>query len=102
MRFLKILLVDVFVLGLFFSVTSQAASFDCTKASSKIEKIICTDKYLSKMDEDLAAAYKRGQQNDKQADFLRREQMVWLKGRNNCTDAACVRCFYSASVGNGQ
>jgi uncharacterized protein len=35
----------------------HAASFDCKKASQPLEKVICGDAELSKLDEDLAASY---------------------------------------------
>lgn len=38
---------------------AAATSFDCTKASTEQEKAICADPKLSKLDEDLAAAYKK-------------------------------------------
>jgi uncharacterized protein len=43
--------------GLVLQGAAQAASFDCAKAQSKVEKIICADAELSKLDEDLATAY---------------------------------------------
>jgi len=36
---------------------AQAASFDCKKATQPLDKRICADAELSKLDEDLAAAY---------------------------------------------
>lgn len=35
----------------------SAASFDCAKARTKVEKLICNDPQLSRQDEDLAHAY---------------------------------------------
>jgi uncharacterized protein len=37
--------------------TAQAASFDCKKATARIEKTICGDPELSRADERLAAAF---------------------------------------------
>ncbi|MGL5738758.1 MAG: lysozyme inhibitor LprI family protein, partial [Plesiomonas shigelloides] len=34
------------------------ASFDCAKAVTPLEKLICDDPYLSALDESLAGAYK--------------------------------------------
>jgi len=42
---------------LLFASTAQAASFDCGKASSNVEKPICADAKLSKLDEKFAEAY---------------------------------------------
>lgn len=35
----------------------DAASFDCRKATSEVEKMICEDQTLSNTDEELAALY---------------------------------------------
>lgn len=34
------------------AVPVQAASFDCGKAGTKVEKLVCADAELSKLDED--------------------------------------------------
>jgi uncharacterized protein len=48
----------ILVLGwLVLEFTAQAASFDCGKAGTKVEKIVCSDADLSKLDEELNAAY---------------------------------------------
>lgn len=39
------------------AVPAGAASFDCAKTRSKVEKLICKDPQLSRQDEDLAKAY---------------------------------------------
>ena len=43
--------------------TVEAASFDCAKANSKIEKLICNDNELSLLDEKLNLAYKAALQD---------------------------------------
>src|SRR5215472_14292419 len=48
-----------FIVALAFIGTSQAASFDCAKAQTKVEKLICSNPTLSKADDALAAAYKK-------------------------------------------
>lgn len=40
------------------SAATQAASFDCAKATSKMERLICSDTQLSSLDETLAKEYK--------------------------------------------
>lgn len=47
-----IILGSLFLLG-----TAQAASFDCAKAKSEVEKLICSNDELSKLDESLNEAY---------------------------------------------
>lgn len=73
---------------------AQGASFDCGKAATKVEKIICGDHELSKLDEELSAAYKAALQNEKQADSIKQAQKQWMKERNVCADAACVKWGY--------
>ena len=37
----------------------SAASFDCAKASTKVEELVCADAALSAQDETLAAVYRQ-------------------------------------------
>jgi len=68
---------------------AYAVSFDCNKASTKIEKRICENNKLSNLDTKLAGQYEllTGIQNDKvKVDKLKSEQRKWLEDRNSkCT-----------------
>lgn len=72
--------------------TASAASFDCTKAISRIEKRICDDPVLSKLDSVLANNYS----SMIEADFggskanLKAEQRSWMAKRNTCKDRGCL------------
>lgn len=72
----------------------HAASFDCAKAQTKVEKLICADAELSKLDESLSASYSAALQDQSQAKTARREQKLWLKERNACEDKDCLMEFY--------
>ena len=74
--------------------TAQAASFDCTKAATKVEKFICSDNQLSKLDEELDSSYKTAIQKANQANTIRQSQKQWLKQRNNCQDIECLSSAY--------
>ena len=76
----------------------QAASFDCAKAGTKIEKLICGDAELSKLDEELNAAYKAAVQDKTKAKAVKQAQKQWMKERNGCEDAACVKGAYEARL----
>lgn len=78
--------------------SAQASSFDCAKAGTKVEKLICGDAEISKLDEELSAAYKTALQDGKQADTTRQAQKRWMKERNGCSDAACVKRAYEARL----
>lgn len=83
---------------LMLSITAHAASFDCTKATTAVEKLICTDAELSKFDEELNAAYKAALQDKTQADTIKQAQKKWLKERNTCADLACVESAYKTRL----
>jgi len=71
-------------------------SFDCAKASSKVEKLICSDKNLSDTDAMLAEDYKAllATTDDK---GVKQRQLAWLKNvRNACNDVACLQKAYDA------
>ncbi|ABC29793.1 uncharacterized protein conserved in bacteria, putative lipoprotein [Hahella chejuensis KCTC 2396] len=73
---------------------SAAASFDCAKASSSVEALICEDDQLSSLDERLAAAYKQARESGfgKEIKF---SQTLWLNNsRNLCEDAECLLRVY--------
>jgi uncharacterized protein len=78
--------------------SAQAASFDCANAQTKVEKMICTDKQLSKLDEDLAVLYATQLKRDSGYEIVRQAQKQWLKVRNNCIDANCLRNIYSTRI----
>ncbi len=79
---------------------AQAASFDCAKANTKIEKLICGDAGLSKLDDELGEAYKHAidQQDDK--DRIVKEQKHWLKETLKlCQDTNCLKSAYRRRIG---
>ncbi|MFJ3059034.1 lysozyme inhibitor LprI family protein [Herbaspirillum sp. NPDC087042] len=77
----------------------HAASFDCAKASTKIEKAICGDEQLSKLDSDLMTAYKVAQTSATDPNKLKSEQKAWLQAsRNKCEDARCIKTAYEDRI----
>ena len=71
-----------------------AASFDCSKASTRVEKVICADPLLSEFDTALASAYRTTVSQAFSSQEIRREQASWLKKRNACREANCLRAAY--------
>lgn len=86
------------ILGWLLLASAQAASFDCAKAQAKVEHLICDNPEISKLDEELAAGYKAALQERVQAEAARREQKRWVKERNACADAGCVRGVYETRL----
>ena len=83
------------ILALFALVgTAQGASFDCMKAQSKVEHLICNTSELSTLDDDLAASYKTATHDKSQAEAIKLAQKQWLRVRGNCADIACIKTVY--------
>ena len=78
-----------------------AASFDCAKATSEIEKLICSNADISKLDDELSRLYKYvyaysvDREEQKQ---LKLKQLSWLKRRNVCLTRTCIRNAYNARL----
>lgn len=86
--------VTSFLLASSFSVGAQAASFDCAKAGTNIEKLICSNESISAQDENLAKTYKSALDASADKNELKQQQLAWLKTRNTCTDDTCLTQRY--------
>jgi len=87
-----------------------AASFDCSKASTPQEKAVCADPKLSKLDDDLAAAYRNvlAQLSPAGAEEVRQDERAWVLWlRQACPDrnsqlrgiGVCLTNEYSGRLG---
>jgi len=98
LRWGKLFIITV-LLGLF-STQAIAASFDCNKAASWLEKTVCSNPELSKLDEELAKAYhdalaslsREGQKETKQY------QRQWLKELSSCQSVGCLKDVYKERI----
>ena len=68
-------------------------SFNCTQARTSVENTICADKNLSRLDFILARNYKALTTMDIGAKLVT-DQRVWLKQRNACKTADCLKNAY--------
>ena len=75
-----------------------AASFDCGKATSEVEKIICGDDELSRLDESLNKAYLQALEWKDIKNRIIKSQRQWLKVRNACKDAECLKNAYEIRI----
>jgi uncharacterized protein YecT (DUF1311 family) len=76
-------------------------SFDCAKASTQVEKTICADAALSQLDAALSANYRSKatfKLGKNQTRFIA-DQRAWLKQRNTCQTADCLRESYTLRIG---
>jgi uncharacterized protein len=75
---------------------TQAASFDCSKAASVTEKLICNSARVSELDEHLGRYYGAARAElGRGGACLVPTQRDWLrKVRNACNDSACLERVY--------
>lgn len=76
---------------------ASAASFDCARAISKVERIVCGDPSLSARDEGLARLYGAALKTRHGGD-TRIKQRAWLADLQRCADLACVSDRYNEQI----
>jgi hypothetical protein len=69
-------------------------SFECAKATTAVEEIICATPVLGFLDHALGAAYKQHQSGSTDRPASRREQLEWVASRDVCKDDACIMQTY--------
>lgn len=86
--------------------SAAKASFDCAKAGSSAEKLVCSDPLLAELDVETARLYALaeatpGGDAQRMAE-LRATQRGWIKGRDDCWKAddekACVTASYAGRI----
>lgn len=84
----------VFV-SIFCSVDAQAAKNECHRASSRVEKLICSDDEIVSLESQLKAAYESALQSGDSI-AIKEEQLSWVKAeRNICKDVSCLKSAYT-------
>ena len=75
--------------------TPVIPSFDCTKASSVVEKLICSTPELAAADSEMAGVYKRAYAaHGPDSASIKQGQREFIAKRNLCGTAACVSDAY--------
>ena len=78
---------------------SAAASFDCSKAASREEKLVCGNPQVSAADEELAGAYRVALESLPDREKLKKEQQAWIRNeRNACRDAQAMLNAYKSRI----
>ena len=86
------------IFGLFMALSIDAASFDCGKAASKVEKMICDNDELSHLDEEMSVVYKTALKDVRNADIIKQAQKKWIKERNEYAEAIHVKQAYQKQL----
>ena len=78
---------------------AHAASFDCAQARTDVEKLICADNALSKLDDSLEAQYRQALKRHDIRETVKQSQQDWLKNsRNICRTGECVKKAYDTRI----
>lgn len=92
----------LYLITFLFAVSNaQAVSFNCAKASSFVEKAICNDSLLGKLDDTLSENYNGTMAvniGDGAKKKLLSTQRSWLSERNKCTDNKCLENAYRSRI----
>lgn len=75
-----------------------AASFDCARASSAAERLICSTPLLSSLDEELAEVYSWRRQEATADARLASSQRAWIRRRDECATPGCLQQRYEERV----
>lgn len=75
-------------------------SFDCAKATSRSERLVCSSTEVARQDVAMANAYRGAlARSGARAPDIRRSQLDWLRdSRESCTDVACLLRIYEARI----
>lgn len=77
---------------------SARPSFDCSKARSRIDKLVCANAELAALDRRVAELFELAMSQAPDAGDIKRAQRRWLRDRNDCQDAACMRSQYEQRI----
>jgi uncharacterized protein YecT (DUF1311 family) len=69
-------------------------SFECAKATTAVERMICTSPVLGFLDHAMGVGYKQHQAASGDKSAARREQLAWVAERDACKDDTCVMQSY--------
>lgn len=77
---------------------ASAASFDCSSPRlANVERLVCADASISASDSELQSVYRNARQRDPSVSLIQ-SQREWLKTRNACADASCLRQAYADRI----
>ncbi len=77
---------------------ASATSFDCAKATTKVEKMICADPELSRLDDNLGKVYSAMLKAYYGMPSIKYKEREWLRKRDKCSDAACLKSRYQQRI----
>lgn len=95
---MKSILLCFLLLLLLFCEAGIGASFDCKKATRKVDRIVCASDDLSRLDERVAKFYREAMAGVSNPDEIHSAQRAWLRSRNACKTEACISHEYERRI----
>lgn len=68
------------------AIASHAASFDCSKASRPIERLICNDPLINRLDAEMGLNYRQANAAFPLRGFVLATQRIFIRGYERCLD----------------
>lgn len=81
-----------------FAIASPAATYDCGRATGRVERLVCATPELSTLDDELGEVHAEQPREGEDGARARDAQRAWLRARDGCADVACVRASYELRI----
>lgn len=98
----KVYHIVIFMSAMWLSGCASAARFDCMKAATEVDKRICSNDDLSKLDEEVAQVYYKAQTRTAEPERFINEQRTWLNERRGCLQSdnpsICLTAMYRERI----
>ena len=79
--------------------TAFAPSYDCEKASTGVERLICGDRELSSLDVQMSQLYLRAKEDSLNPSEIKDTQIDWIKfSLRACSDTECLTNAYQKRI----
>lgn len=86
---------NLFICLFGFITVIYGASFDCVKATTNVEKMICENEELSQLDTELSEVFKAFYFSSNE---IKNAQKIWLKERDKCQNKECIQSMYQSKI----
>lgn len=88
-----------FIVSMVDEFSNKTPSFNCAKASTFQERMICNSSDLASLDRQMVALYKEAIKDSTDKSSIRSEQKAWLKySRNVCKSKECIAKSYDMRI----
>lgn len=77
---------------------AQAAGFDCKKAATPVETLICASVVVRMLDLQMQEAFTGAQERSNGPAVVKTAQVAWLKTRDACRDEICLERAYRKRI----